>query len=503
MHEKWLQIQSILKEELAPGQYRVWIAPLRPVWEDNSLLLSARSEFVAGFVRASLADALRKAVRQVLGRDCPVRVEYRPDVAPGDAFADHAFAGGDNRCSAQPVPLPSLSSGEPCPPVRSRDKGEMPSGQKSLPAPRPLSAVHLALPVSCPEKPGPAGGHAWRYSFDEFVVGPCNELAHAACRSICNGPHQADVVCLSSAPGLGKTHLLHAVGRELYASCTKTEPRVEYLTAEEFASRFYHALKTQQTDAFKARYRRADLLLLEDAHFLQGKEKMQAELLATIKAIVGNQGGKFVFTSSFSPHDFQQMDDQLQSRLCAGLLSFIERPDEDTRRRILRRKASLHQVLLPDEVEDALARHIKTDVRQIESCLQNLIFKARLYNSSITLRMAWEVIANYASHSPVLDMEAILDHVCRSFGLSREQLFSVSRKQDYVRARNLTFYLARKHTDMSLGSIGRRCGRSHSTVLKGITSLEREMSRDTPQGRQIANALDMIERHGMISPPSH
>ena len=339
--------------------------------------------------------------------------------------------------------------------------------------------AQMPLPVRPSEaRVTPASEHAWRFSFDDFVIGPCNELAHAAARSMCGGRCGSDILFLGE-------------------SCNRKTPRVEYLTAEEFASRFYLSLKLQDTDRFKARYRDLDLLLLEDVHFLQSKEKMQAELLATTKSLQ-DRGGKVVFTSSFGPKDLRHMDEQLQSRLCAGLLSFIDRPDEQTRRRILRHKASLHQVLLSGDVEDLLARHIQADVRQIESCLQNLILKARILNSGITAQMAWEVIANYAVHSPILDIEAIIRQVCQGFGLSKEQLVSASRKQEYVTARNTAFYLARKHTDLSLAAIGQLFNRKHSTVMKGITNLEREMSRESSLGRQIINSISMIERNGNI-----
>lgn len=337
-------------------------------------------------------------------------------------------------------------------------------------------------------------GRSWRFSFDDFIVGPCNELAYAASRSMCTESHCADVLYLASPPGLGKTHLMQAAGKMLTELCTRRAPKVEYLTAEEFASRFWLAIKGSDTDRFKARYREADLLLLEDVHFLQGKETMQAELLATLKALA-DKGSKVIFTSSFSLRDLQKMDDQLLSRFSAGLFSHIDRPDEETRRRILRSKASLHQVLLPEDVEEALARHINADVRQIESCLRNLILKAQIYNRAITMQMAWEVIGNYVSHTPSLSLHTIIDQVCKSFGLTREQLFSNRRKQDLVYARNTAFYLARKHTDLSLEAIGQHFNRRHSTVIKGITSLEREISRQSPLGRQIAGTVALIERN--------
>ena len=507
MHKKWAQIQQILEKKLAPGQYKVWIASLAPVWEEEGVTLCAPSDFVADFVRGRFLPLIADTAQQVLGRVCPVRVCCRPAPDAQDCVVLSSARRVSKRLLSGELPpageesAASVESDIPARPAlieRASDRAARPA----LPSPRPLSMAQLPLPVRAPEpKPASVAEHAWRFSFDDFVVGPCNELAHAAARSMCGKTCGSDILFLSSAPGLGKTHLMQAVGRALCESCNRSAPKVEYLTAEEFASRFYLSLKLQDTDRFKARYRDLDLLLLEDVHFLQGKEKMQAELLATIKSL-RDRGSKVVFTSSFGPRDFKQMDEQLQSRLCAGLLSCIDRPDEQTRRRILRHKASFHQVLLPGDVEDVLAMHIQADVRQIESCLQNLILKARLLNSGITLQMAWEVIANYAVRFPVLHMEAIIGHVCRGFGLTREQLVSPSRKQEYVTARNTAFYLARKHTDLSLAAIGQTFNRKHSTVIKGITTLEREMSGESPLGRQISNAIVMIERNGNTFAPA-
>lgn len=507
MQTKWAQIQTILENRLAPGQFKVWIAPLVPLWEEDALSLYAPSDFVADFVQSRFMSLIGEAARQVLRRDCRISVRCRPELfcEPAEASSPQREADAASSC-----PPEEGRAADSCAAPDKDDKEHIASTLvtssaqgRVLPSPRPLPVVQLALPVQAPQGKVAAGHEfSWRFSFDDFVVGPCNQLAHAAALTMCSGRLGTDILFLSSAPGLGKTHLMQAVGRALCESCNRSRVRAEYLTAEEFASRFYLSLKAQDTDRFKARYRDVDLLLLEDVHFLQGKEKMQAELLATIKSLQ-ERGSKIVFTSSFGPRDLRQMDEQLQSRLSAGLLSFIERPDEETRRLILRRKASLHQVLLPEEVEDVLAKHIQTDVRQIESCLQNLILKAKLLNCGITMQMAWEVIANYASLSPVLDIEAIIAQVCRGFGLSREQLVSASRKQEYVTARNTAFFLARKHTDLSLAAIGQQFNRKHSTVLKGITSLEREISFSSPLGKQIANTIAMIERNGNIAIPPH
>ncbi|MDL2267604.1 hypothetical protein LJC46_06415 [Desulfovibrio sp. OttesenSCG-928-G15] len=399
------------------------------------------------------------------------------------SFSDSRQAGSGFLHGDTPPPRPALVCGNTL---------------NTAPAPRPLPAIQLSLPAQ-QSRPDTSASNTpdWRFSFEDFVVGPCNAFAYEASRSMCSHTASSNVLFLSSAPGLGKTHLIQAVGKKLGEVCNRRRPQMEYLTAEAFASAFYQSLKTQTTDSFKSHYRNLDLLLLEDLHFLQGKEKMQAEFLETLKAL-GDKGSKVVFTSSFAPRDLKFMDEQLQSRLASGLLTFIERPDEETRRKILRKKASVHQVLLPEDVEDVLVRHIQADIRQLESCLHNLILKAKLLNSRITSQMVWEVISQYASHSPVLNMDSIIVHVCRGFGLSKDQLMSASRKQNYVTARNAAFFLARKHTDFSFEAIGRVFNRKHSTVIKGITALEREMSRKTPEGAQITNVLAMIERNGNL-----
>ncbi len=493
MQTIWAEIQSILEERLAPGQCRVWIDPLQPAWKDESLVLHAPSEFAADFVRSRLLPEIAGAASAVVGMDCSVSVLA---VSSSNVIAsDFSMSSQDSASCSPSRPVPA-ESGPDLTLARSSSV-DVPGGR---PSPRPLSSVQLSLPFQAPraKEEYVRPEQNWRYAFEDFVVGPSNEFAHAASRSMCGEIAGADVLFLSSAPGLGKTHLMQAVGRTLCEKCNRRAPKVEYLTAEEFANRFWLSLKSRDTEQFKARYRDLDLLLLEDVHFLQGKENMQAELLSTLKAL-GNRGGKVVFTSSFSPRDLRDLDEQLQSRLCAGLVSSIERPDAETRKRIFRSKASMHQVSLPEDVEDVLVRYIHADVRQIESCLQNLVFKARLFNSGITMQMAWEIIGNYAAHAPVLDMDSIIAQVCRGFGVTAEQLLSQRRKQEYVSARNTAFFLARKHTDLSLEAIGRYFNRRHSTVLKGITNLEREISRQTPLGRQISNAVNMIERNGNIA----
>lgn len=259
------------------------------------------------------------------------------------------------------------------------------------------------------------------------------------------------------------------------------------------------ALRSNDVESFRARLRDLDVLLLEDVHFLQGKEKMQDMVLTVIKSLQ-DRGGRAIFTSSFSPRELEKLDSQLVSHFCSGIVSPLERPDTEMCRHILERKAKSFQVLLPDEVCDLLAGRLQGDVRQLESCLKSLVFKARMLNCGLNPELALEVLQQYATVDCGPDFASIVRLVCESYGLNERQLASRSHKQQYVLARNTIYYLARKHTDMSLKEIGERFNRRHSTVIKGITSLEREIANESRVGRQISRAVELIERNAGIRP---
>ena len=238
------------------------------------------------------------------------------------------------------------------------------------------------------------------------------------------------------------------MGKQLCNSSHRKNLRVACLSSEEFATRMVLAIKGRQVDQFKAQFREGiDVLLLEDVHFFQGKEKMQEELLCTLGAL-RERGCKVVLTSSFMPKEFSGVDDRLVSRFCSGFLAHINRPDMETRRRIVLEKARKLQVDVPIEVSELLAERITTDIRQLESCLNNLILKARLLNRAVTMNLAWEVLDNYAIRNSSPDFGHIIEFICKSYSLSENELKSKSRKAQAVLARNTAFYLARQHTEL-------------------------------------------------------
>ena len=224
---------------------------------------------------------------------------------------------------------------------------------------------------------------------------------------------------------------------------------------------------------------------------------MQDMALAVVKNLQA-RGGRVIFTSSFSPRELQHVDSQLVSHFCSGILTDMGRPTEEMRRHILERKARSFQVLLPDPVCQLLASRLNGDVRQLESCLNSLVFKARLLNCGLNVDLAMEVLSQYASVCCEPDFPTILRLVCQSYGLNERQLASRSRRKECVQGRNLVYYLARKHTSLTLEQIGEKFNRRHSTVIKGLLS-ERELSKESSLGRQMARAVQLIERNAGLS----
>ncbi len=470
MNAQWDQIRKHLQTTLEPGIFKVWISPLKGQVADGVLTLLASSSFVADWISERLAPTISSAAESVLGHSVTLRISVNPE----------------RKRSTRPVRATERSATAKTGNASSR--ADTARNSSSVQKNRAV-AEQLSFSIPMPARRAPV----WRYDFESFVVGPCNGMAYAAAKSLVSDCGSVNTLFLSAGPGLGKTHLAQAVGKALCAACNISAPRIEYLTAENFASIFVQAAKAHDFSAFKWRFHEADVLLLEDIHFLQNTDRIQIELLSAIKALQ-ERGKRVVLTSSFSPRELKNVDSGLVSRFTSGFLADIVKPDRATRRCILLDKARQHGLALPDEVCELLAEHLAGDIRQLESCLQNLLLRSQILNTIVTRDMALEVLSQYAIQTPFFNLDSITQQVCEAFGLCIDQLATRSRKANLVLARNTIFYLARKHTDLSLEAIGGRFNRRHSTVIKGIASVERELSRETSIGRQISDTLDRIEK---------
>jgi chromosomal replication initiator protein len=330
------------------------------------------------------------------------------------------------------------------------------------------------------------------FTFDRFVVGNCNEFAFSASKALALGGNWPYThLYLLSNTGLGKSHLSQAIGNAILDHNPKV--KVWYITAEDFVNEMIFALKNRRIEEFKNKYRRScDVLLLEQVHFLSGKEKTQLELGYTLDALA-NDRKKIIFTSSLLPKDIPNLKKDLASRLTSGIISTLERPDYETRIKILEKKACEENLSLSEDIIHLLAKHLTRDVRQMESALRCLKAKSELLKAKINLDLAREGLKCHVSGQGTITVENIERLVCKYFKIDPFMLRSNSRRRVHSYPRNIYVYLCRHHTDTTAEDIGRSINRKHSTVLYASEVIEHKMNVDAKVKRQVTFLKQKLE----------
>lgn len=343
----------------------------------------------------------------------------------------------------------------------------------------PMFNVHKQLPIPSVPQPKSNGKRRFKkeYTFDRFVVGNCNEFAYHASKALALGQSWTyDSLFLLANTGLGKSHLSHSIGHTILDHDPNI--RAYYITAEDFVNEMVFALKHNRIDEFKNRYRKScDVLMLEEVHFLSGKEKIQQELGFTLDALI-NDRKKIIFTSSILPKDISNITKELSSRLTSGVITTIGNPDYDTRVRIIEKKASESNLSLSEDIVHFFAKHLTKDVRQIESVLRCLQAKVELMQEKIDLDLAQEVIGCHVANNAPIDISKIQKIICQYYKIDPVFLKSKSRKKIHTYPRNIYVYLCRQHTDTTLEDIGRSINRNHSTVLYASEMIEKKKKTD-------------------------
>ena len=314
-----------------------------------------------------------------------------------------------------------------------------------------------------------------KYTFEDFIVGKCNEFAYNVCYQITEERPKGYLVYLYGGFGLGKTHLTQAVGNGLIS---KGFERVYYLTAQDFLNYMMKYLRSGMVESFKEKIKNGcDILLLEEIHFLSGKEYTQNELAFLLDYLL-DQGKTVVFTSLKLPQELQKMENSLRSRLSSGLLIRLNSPDFATRKKIIRHKAKKQGYDFPYEVVEYLARQIRGDVRQLESAVLGLIARSSLLKEPINLSLAKELVEEIGIKEGSNQVEMIIEMVCRFFGVPREDIFSSSRKKELTLVRQVTIYFLRNLLNKSLKEISSLFKKEHSTVIYNLKTFENKLKRD-------------------------
>ena len=322
------------------------------------------------------------------------------------------------------------------------------------------------------------------FTFDRFVVGNCNEFAYSAAKALAfSGSWPYESLFILANTGLGKSHLSHSIGHALLDKNPKI--RAYYITAEDFVNEMIFALKNKRIEEFKNKYRRScDVLLLEEVHFLGGKDKTQLELGYTLDALA-NDGKKIIFTSSILPKDIPNMTKELTSRLTSGVITTLENPDYQTRVKIIEKKSAEQNLRLSNDIKHLFASHLIRDIRQIESALKCLRAKSELMKEKITLDLAKHVIKTQISEQDYISVGGIQKLICQYFKVDPMMLRSKSRKKIYSYPRNVYVYLCRQNTDATLEEIGKTINRNHSTVLYSSEVIEKKIKTDHKVRKQV------------------
>jgi chromosomal replication initiator protein len=331
-----------------------------------------------------------------------------------------------------------------------------------------------------------------KYTFDTFVVGSCNQFAHAAARAVAEAPAKAyNPLFLYGGVGLGKTHLMQAVGHLIKHNWS--EMRLAYVSSEGFTNDVINSLRYDRMYSFREKYRNIDVLLMDDIEFLAGKERTQEEFFYTFNALYEAQK-QVVFSCDCPPKDIPGLEERLRSRFAWGLTADLQPPDLETKRAILAKKCEAQGVTLPDEVSDFVAHRIKSSIRDLEGALTRLIAYSSLTGSEISLSMAQQVLKNLVEPGERrVSIENIQRAVCQEFGLTLPQLRSRNNSRPIAYPRQVAMYLAKELTMASLPQIGREFGgKHHTTVLHSINKISQSRQSDRHLNRLLNKLRDSL-----------
>jgi chromosomal replication initiator protein len=362
-------------------------------------------------------------------------------------------------------------------------------------------AAPAATPAASPVRlePGRVGGDGTavslnaRYTFRNFIVGSANRLAHAASLSVAERPGQAyNPLFLYGGVGLGKTHLMHAIGNQVIARFPRK--RVVYATSEKFTNEFITSIQQGRIDDFRARYRRIDLLLIDDIQFIADKERTQEEFFHTFNAI-HEDGKQIVLSSDRPPKQITTLEERLRSRFEWGLIADLTAPDLETRIAILRAKAEEHSIPVGSEALEFIARKVASNIRELEGALNRILAYANMGGVPISVELAQAVLSNvlYNPKRRMVTPERIAQAVSEYYGVEMDLLRGQKRDRAIVTPRQIAMYLMRAETEVSLLRIGAELGgRDHSTVLHACDKIERESAENEELRRELAAVRELI-----------
>jgi chromosomal replication initiator protein len=434
----WADVVDQLQRELSTPSFETWGRSVVPkVIEDDVLVLEVPTEFIRELIASRYTDLLRVLVQKSFGKPLDIRITLAPPSVP-----------------ESPVPI---------------------SFQTKSKTAKPQSEYQSRLNS--------------KYTFEAFVVGSSNRFAHAASLAVAEMPARAyNPLFLYGGVGLGKTHLMHAIGHLILKQ--ESASRVLYVSAENFTNELINAIQENKMVPFRNRYRNIDVLLIDDIQFVGGKERTQEEFFHTFEALHGSHR-QLVISSDRPPKDIQYLEERLRSRFEWGLISDLQPPDFETRMAILSKKAQIEGLAVPDDVTQFIASRIDTNIRELEGALIRVIAYASITRQTLTKDLAYEALKDVIKESlpKHITIRLIQEEVARHFDLRMDDFKAKKRTKAVAHPRQIAMYIARELTDASLPKIGEEFGgRDHTTVMHAVDKVSHDKVHD-PQLNQTIELL--------------
>jgi chromosomal replication initiator protein len=430
----WQAALGDLQLQLTKATFDTWVKQTQVVaYEDGTFIIGVQNGYAKDWLENRLRGPIQRTLTSILNRSVEVRFVVQPSSTP----------------PKEPVVLLQTHD--------TPSKGKPSNGRPSF-----------AL------KP--------QYTFDQFIIGSSNRLAHAASLAVAESPAQGyNPLFLYGGVGLGKTHLLHAIAHHALGKGFQ----VLYVSSETFTNDLINAIRNKGTEDFRTRYRHADILLVDDIQFIAGKESTQEEFFHTFNTLY-SAGGQIVISSDRPPQAIPTLEERLTSRFEWGLIADIQPPDLETRMAILRSKSELRNAHIHGEVLEFIARQLQNNIRELEGGLTCVLAHASLMRMPVSLDLARQALAKLVSRPENLTLAAIVAEVARYYSVSETELLSRSRHQKVAQARQVVMYLSRDEINVSLPKIGEALGgRDHTTVMHGIAKIANQIETDDALRRDI------------------
>lgn len=443
----WTQAKEIIKQALGNDQaYNIWFVPIKHVSLSNeTIVLEVPNKFFQGWIVEHYMPLLRESLQKTAGRDLKIEFSFSEEIGE-DALK------------------------------RIRAEVEKKEAKPFWPFSR--QAQDVAKEVGLNPK----------YTFESFVIGPSNRFAHAASVAVSESPAKAyNPLFIYGGVGLGKTHLMHAIGHSALHKAPKS--KILYLSSEEFTNQLISAIQNRSTQKFREKYRSVDILLIDDIQFIAGKESTQEEFFHTFNALY-DAHKQIVVTSDRPPKEIQHLEERLVSRFLYGIVVDVQPPDFETRIAIIKKKSEKETIALGEDVFYFLAEKIKTNIRELEGALIRVVAYAKLIGKEVSVDLAKEVLKDMIIEGEKkITIDLIQKKVSEYFDIKLSDMRAKKRSKAIAYPRQIAMYLVRQLTDFSLPEIGDQFGgRDHTTVIHACEKIEREL-KDKPGFKAIIDRL--------------